>query len=243
VALEGWRSEIDIYVSDLVGTDWIGDPVNGQATNDPDANAKYSTQRIYSGLQGFVEFEPVADLSLLAFVRLGLVREIYQGKHYEGSFFVDWGDRPETDVVSFRSVPLIGLGAGGTYTLDKFRIGADFSLAYDRTGFQNQVWFDRRSDGDLSVTTFELRARVGYSLDFIIPRLAVGVFIYSASGEFQEILANNGRNEYFEASFANNLVIQFTAGADIPLSDKVFASLDLAFVAELALRFTLGMKF
>jgi hypothetical protein len=242
VALEGWRSEIDLYVGDIDGVDWQGAPINGQATNDPDENAKYSSQRLYSGLRGQLDFKPMEKLTLQAFARLGLVREIYQGKHYEGSFFVDYGDRPETDVVSFRGAFLFGFGAGGTYAYEDFRIGLDFALGYDQTSYKNQRWFDERTDGELSVFTFELRVKVGYTFGFITPRIAIGPYIYTASGEFQEILANNGRNDHFEAGFSGALPISITAGADIPVSERFFATIELAVLGEYALRMVLGMK-
>ncbi|MHC4599168.1 MAG: hypothetical protein ACYS47_09195 [Planctomycetota bacterium] len=241
-ALELWRSEIDIYIYDIEGYNWRGDPINGAATNDTEENAKYSTQRIYTGLQGFVEYEPMSDLTLVGLVRIGLVREIYQGKHGDGSFFVNWGNAPETDVVSFRSTFLVGFGAGATYAFEKFRIGADLGLSTDATGFKNQDWFTQREDGSLWITTFELRGRVGYDFGFIVPRFAIGVFIYDAVGDFDQILAPSGRHDSWEASFANEIAVQFTAGADIPMSEKIFASVDLAFVAELALRVTIGFK-
>ncbi|MHC5039942.1 MAG: hypothetical protein ACYTHM_21770 [Planctomycetota bacterium] len=243
VALDGFHSELSLSLSDLEGVDWQGNPVTGQATEDTDENTDYSTQRTYWGLKGFLEVKPLPQLKLTGFVRGGLIREIFHGKHAEGSYFVDWGDRPETDTVSFGQGFLMGFGAGATYSIQQIRIVAETSLNYDAVSYKNQRWFTMRSDGSLTIVTYDLRVGVGYDLGFVTPRAQLGFLVYAADGEFDQILQNMGRNDHYEASFSAWTPITFTLGADFEGEDHLVASLDLILIGEYALRFSVGLRF
>ena len=110
VLLEGSRSEIDIEISDLDAVDWQGNPITSPATGDPNDNAEYATQRTYSGIKGFFSFAPGGGFTVTGFLRLGQIREVFRCSFDEGSFFVDWGDRPETNVTAYVGSVLFGGG-------------------------------------------------------------------------------------------------------------------------------------
>ncbi|GEM_PF-3113448 len=243
VELEVYRSEIDLEISDLDGVDWQGDVITGKVASDPNDNADYATQRSYAGLKGVFAFAPVSDLSLQGFLRLGQVRDVFQSSLKEGSFFLDWGDKPESDVVSFVGSVYFGAGAGATYALDAFRIGLDVAFGTNSSVYNNQSWFGSRTDGSISILTFEAHVRAAYDFGFVVPRASFGLFLYSASGEFQEILKNNGRNSRYEANFEAITPLTLVLGADIPAGEQLNASVEVSLFGEYAVRIALGLRF
>jgi hypothetical protein len=240
--LEGFRTNVPLSLADLDGVKEDGTPITGKATEDPDKNATYDTERMYGGLRGFLAFCPWDTIELSGFLRLGLVSEIFLGKHEESSFFVDTGDRSQGETVSFGNGVLFGLGVKAAFIVDKVRFGLKGEISYDWVTYKNQAWFTSdQTNGGMSVINFNVQAWVGYTMDFITPWAGFGGYVHYATAEF-EIVKKNETN-HFDAIFSSKIPVVLVLGADFDGGEKVFGSMEIHLLGEYTVQVSLGARF
>lgn len=242
VQAEAFRSDLNLTLSDFDGTEWDGTAIAGKATGDANENSSYETSRSFVGLRGGLDLELDETFRVRAFARLGLVAEVYAALHEEGSFFVDWDDRPEGEAIDFRGAVLFGGGGEAELSLGDVRLAFALSLTYDRAAYRNRDWFTERTAGSVSVTAFRAHLRAGYDLGFLTPRVGLGALVYSGSMEADQIMKNNDRTNHYEASFAADLPLVIMAGADFDGGERLVGSVEVRLVGEWAFSVSLGVR-
>lgn len=234
------RMRLEVADVEAVDDDGVThiDPLSASAANN---NIDYFTRETFFGLRGFLQVRLPSDITLGGYLRVGMLTLDLVNEIDPGSVFVGVNGDPRNETATSWGELAFGFGLEGDVEIQKVRLGARWDFLYGTATFKDTRFFDERIDGDYGRLSNRLTARAGYDLDFVTPYFLLGLVFFDGNADLEE--ANEATPKTFEIGFGAKDVFRLGLGAAFRGGEHVYARVDIAFLAETSLAFSLGLRF